>query len=210
MFQKEKQNDTKARVHVDSFALRYILCLLSNPYGLPLSELKPSHLHFLLYINSSSLFSFPPHQKPSLLFYNYYLHHSLLSLSHTHTLSIHLASFHLKVQKTMPEAPKSSLKQKNEKALKFIESVTENADEVQKRVLGEILAANAHVEYLKRHGLNGHTDRETFKKVMPVITYDHIQPDINRIANGDTSQILCSKPISEFLTRFGLEAQNSD
>ncbi|KAM5585798.1 indole-3-acetic acid-amido synthetase GH3.6 [Rosa sericea] len=103
----------------------------------------------------------------------------------------------------MPEAPKSSLKQKNEEALEFIESVTENADEVQKRVLGEILAANAHVEYLQRHGLNGHTDRETFKKIMPVITYDHIQPDINRIANGDTSQILCSKPISEFLTSSG-------
>ncbi|XP_062018347.1 indole-3-acetic acid-amido synthetase GH3.6 [Rosa rugosa] len=103
----------------------------------------------------------------------------------------------------MPEAPKSSLKQKNEEALKFIESVTENADEVQKRVLGEILAANAHVEYLQRHGLNGHTDRETFKKIMPVITYDHIQPDIDRIANGDTSQILCSKPISEFLTSSG-------
>ncbi|PRQ31568.1 putative GH3 family protein [Rosa chinensis] len=103
----------------------------------------------------------------------------------------------------MPEAPKSSLKQKNEEALKFIESVTENSDEVQKRVLGEILAANAHVEYLQRHGLNGHTDRETFKKIMPVITYDNIHPDINRIANGDTSQILCSKPISEFLTSSG-------
>ncbi|KAL6196411.1 hypothetical protein ACLB2K_032026 [Fragaria x ananassa] len=103
----------------------------------------------------------------------------------------------------MPEAPKNSLKEKNEKALKFIESVTENADEVQKRVLSKILAANAHVEYLQRHGLNGHTDRETFKKLMPVITYDHIQPHINRIANGDTSQILCSKPISEFLTSSG-------
>ncbi|XP_050367893.1 indole-3-acetic acid-amido synthetase GH3.6 [Argentina anserina] len=103
----------------------------------------------------------------------------------------------------MPEAPKNSLKHQNEKALKFIESVTENADEVQKRVLSEILAANAHVEYLQRHGLNGHTDRETFKKLVPVITYDHIQPDINRIANGDTSQILCSKPISEFLTSSG-------
>ncbi|KAL6199267.1 hypothetical protein ACLB2K_029053 [Fragaria x ananassa] len=103
----------------------------------------------------------------------------------------------------MPEAPKNSLKEKNEKALKFIESVTENVDEVQKRVLSEILAENAHVEYLQRHGLNGHTDRETFKKLMPVITYDHIQPDINRIANGNTSQILCSKPISEFLTSSG-------
>lgn len=206
MFRKEKQNDTKARVHVDSFALRYIFCLLSNPYGLPLSELKRGHLHFLLYINShlSFLFSHTKNHHFCFITTSPSLSSISLTLSQTH-FEIHLASFHFKEQKTMPEAPKSSLKQKNEKALKFIESVTENADEVQKRVLGEILAANAHVEYLQRHGLNGHTDRETFKKVMPVITYDHIQPDINRIANGDTSQILCSKPISEFLTRFGLE-----
>ncbi|PON67629.1 GH3-like hormone conjugating enzyme [Trema orientale] len=111
----------------------------------------------------------------------------------------------------MPEAPKNSSKQtehynleeKNTKALEFIEDVTSNADEVQKRVLAEILSRNAHVEYLRRHGLNGRTDRETFKKVAPVITYEDIQPDISRIANGDTSQILCSKPISEFLTSSG-------
>lgn len=108
----------------------------------------------------------------------------------------------------MPEAPKNSLKlaeynlaEQNKKTLQFIEDVTANPDEVQKRVLAEILSRNAHVEYLQRHGLSGHTDRETFKKVMPVITYEDIQPDINRIANGDTSQILCSMPISEFLTR---------
>lgn len=111
----------------------------------------------------------------------------------------------------MPEAPKTSsklpenynynLQEKNAKALEFIEDVTANADEVQKRVLAEILSSNANVEYLKRHGLNGHTDRDTFKKLIPVITYEDIQPDIKRIANGDTSQILCSKPISEFLTR---------
>ncbi|KAK1575957.1 hypothetical protein Q3G72_009714 [Acer saccharum] len=57
---------------------------------------------------------------------------------------------------------------------------------------------------LQRHGLNGHTadtDRQTFKKVMPVIsTYEDIQPDITCIANGDTSPIFCSNPISEFLT----------
>nr|AGH61310.1 indole-3-acetic acid amido synthetase [Morus alba var. multicaulis] len=113
----------------------------------------------------------------------------------------------------MPEAPKTSsklpenynynLQEKNAKALEFIEDVTANADEVQKRVLAEILSSNANVEYLKRHGLNGHTDRDTFKKVIPVITYEDIQPDIKRIANGDTSQILCSKPISEFLTSSG-------
>ncbi|KAB1215263.1 Indole-3-acetic acid-amido synthetase GH3.6 [Morella rubra] len=78
-----------------------------------------------------------------------------------------------------------------------------NADEVQQGVLSEILSRNAYVEYLLRHGLHGHTDRETFKKVMPVITYEDIQLDITRIANGDSSPILCSNPISEFLTSSG-------
>ncbi|KAG8658095.1 indole-3-acetic acid-amido synthetase GH3.6 [Manihot esculenta] len=110
----------------------------------------------------------------------------------------------------MPEEPKNTLKptnynlgESNKRTLQFIEDVTSNADEVQKKVLEEILSLNAHVEYLQRHGLNGHIDRDSFKKFMPVITYEDIQPDINRIANGDTSPILCSKPISEFLTSSG-------
>ncbi|KAL2496125.1 Indole-3-acetic acid-amido synthetase GH3.6 [Forsythia ovata] len=110
----------------------------------------------------------------------------------------------------MPEAPKEqqkatdySVAENNKKTLEFIEDVTAKADDVQKRVLAEIICRNAHVEYLKRHGLNGNIDRETFKKIMPVITYEDIQPDINRIANGDKSHILCSQPISEFLTSSG-------
>lgn len=102
----------------------------------------------------------------------------------------------------MPEAPKDyNLVEQNKKILEFIEDVTLNADQVQQKVLSEILSRNANVEYLKRYGLNGHTDRDTFKKILPVISYEDIQTDINRIANGDTSPILCSKPISEFLTR---------
>ncbi|XP_057954705.1 indole-3-acetic acid-amido synthetase GH3.6-like [Malania oleifera] len=92
---------------------------------------------------------------------------------------------------------------KNKKALQFIEDVTANADEVQKRVLAEILSRSVDVEYLRRHGLNGRTDRETFKKVVPVVTYEDLRQDIERIANGDASPILCSKPISEFLTSSG-------
>ncbi|KAH1121012.1 hypothetical protein J1N35_004172 [Gossypium stocksii] len=111
----------------------------------------------------------------------------------------------------MPEAPKNTLKPttdynlelKNKKTLQFIEDVTSNADEVQKKVLEEILSRNAHVEYLQTRGLNGHTDRETFKMTMPVITYEDIQPHIDRIANGDTSPILSANPISEFLTSSG-------
>ncbi|KAK3013890.1 hypothetical protein RJ639_009378 [Escallonia herrerae] len=108
----------------------------------------------------------------------------------------------------MPEAPKEShatclVDEENEQALQFIDDVTNNAEEVQKRTLKEILARNVNVVYLKRHGLKGHTDRETFKMVMPVVTYEDLRGDIDRIANGDTSPLLCSQPISEFLTSSG-------
>ncbi|ESQ54550.1 hypothetical protein EUTSA_v10024696mg [Eutrema salsugineum] len=111
----------------------------------------------------------------------------------------------------MPEAPKNesleifdlTLDEKNKRKLQLIEELTSNADQVQRRVLEEILTRNADVEYLRRHDLDGRTDRETFKNVMPVITYEDIQPEINRIANGDKSHILSIKPISEFLTSSG-------
>lgn len=116
----------------------------------------------------------------------------------------------------MPEAPKhlciepkdnledddgSNTSNNNKRALEYIEEVTSNADEVQEKVLAQILSRSAHAEYLQRHGLDGRSDRSTFKKLMPVVTYEDLKPDIDRIANGDTSPILCSKPISEFLTR---------
>lgn len=91
--------------------------------------------------------------------------------------------------------------EKDAKALQFIEEMTRNADTVQERVLAEILSRNAETEYLKRFKLDGAIDRETFKTKIPVITYEDIQPEIQRIANGDRSPILSAHPISEFLTR---------
>lgn len=87
------------------------------------------------------------------------------------------------------------------KALQFIEEMTKNTDPEQEKVLTEILAQNAETEYLQRFNLGGATDRDTFKSRVPVITYEDLQPEIQRIANGDRSPILCSYPISEFLTR---------
>ncbi|XP_061342541.1 probable indole-3-acetic acid-amido synthetase GH3.1 [Gastrolobium bilobum] len=98
---------------------------------------------------------------------------------------------------------------KNTKALQFIEDVTRNADNIQKRVLAEILSQNAHTEYLKRFQLNGATDRDTFKSKVPVVTYDDLKPDIQRIANGDRSPIFCAHPISELLTSSGTSAGES-
>ncbi|XP_045804970.1 indole-3-acetic acid-amido synthetase GH3.5-like [Trifolium pratense] len=103
----------------------------------------------------------------------------------------------------MPTSLDHDLYQKNKKILDFIEDATSHADEIQKNVLAEILSHNANVEYLQRHGLNGHIDSETFKKLLPIISYEDIKDDINRIANGDTSPILTSNPISNFLTSSG-------
>lgn len=90
---------------------------------------------------------------------------------------------------------------KDAKALQFIEEMTRNADAVQERILAEILSRNAETEYLKRFKLNGATDRKIFKSHIPMVTYEDLQPEIQRIANGDRSPILSAHPISEFLTR---------
>jgi len=92
--------------------------------------------------------------------------------------------------------------EKDVKALKFIEEMTRNPDSVQEKVLGEILTRNSNTEYLKRFDLDGVVDRKTFKSKVPVVTYEDLKPEIQRISNGDCSPILSSHPITEFLTRY--------
>uniref|UniRef100_A0A0D3EUD7 Uncharacterized protein n=1 Tax=Oryza barthii TaxID=65489 RepID=A0A0D3EUD7_9ORYZ len=79
-------------------------------------------------------------------------------------------------------------------------------DAVQERVLAAILARNNGAEYLRRHGMEGRTDREAFKARVPVVTYEDLRPEIERIANGDRSNIISSHPITEFLTSSGTSA----
>lgn len=96
--------------------------------------------------------------------------------------------------------------EKDAKALQYIEEMTKNCDSVQEKVLAEILSRNANTEYLQRFKLYGAIDRDTFKAKVPVVTYEDLQPEIQRIANGDRSPILSSHPISEFLTSSGTSA----
>ncbi|XP_076934345.1 putative indole-3-acetic acid-amido synthetase GH3.1 [Bidens hawaiensis] len=96
--------------------------------------------------------------------------------------------------------------QKNASAIKFIEKVTTIADAVQANVLAEILTKNADTEYLRLYNLAGATDRETFKSKVPVISYEDLEPIIQRIVNGDRSPILSAYPITEFLTSSGTSA----
>ncbi|RDY08267.1 putative indole-3-acetic acid-amido synthetase GH3.1, partial [Mucuna pruriens] len=95
---------------------------------------------------------------------------------------------------------------KNAKVLQLIENMTQNTDSHQERVLAEILTQNAQTEYLKRFHLNGATDRGSFKSKVPIVSYDNLKHDIERIANGDRSPIFCAHPISEFLTSSGTSA----
>jgi auxin responsive GH3 family protein len=85
--------------------------------------------------------------------------------------------------------------------LELIEELTKGFDAVQEKVLATILARNNGAEYLRRHGMEGRTDRDAFKARVPVVTYEDLRPEIERIANGDRSNIISSHPITEFLTR---------
>ncbi|XP_042426412.1 indole-3-acetic acid-amido synthetase GH3.8-like [Zingiber officinale] len=96
--------------------------------------------------------------------------------------------------------------EKDAEKLAFIEEMTANADQVQERVLAEILTQNSETEYLRRYGLNGAADRVTFKSKITMVTYEDLQPEIQRIANGDRTAILSGHPISEFLTSSGTSA----
>lgn len=95
---------------------------------------------------------------------------------------------------------------KDAEKLRFIEEMTSNVDSVQERVLAEILARNADTEYLSNCGLDGATDRATFRAKVPVVSYDALQPYIQRIVDGDRSPILSTHPVSEFLTSSGTSA----
>ncbi|XWS11020.1 hypothetical protein CRYUN_Cryun38cG0048000 [Craigia yunnanensis] len=89
-----------------------------------------------------------------------------------------------------------------ENGLKILDELTTNAHQVQEQVLGEILMRNAGTEYL-RGFLNGQADKQLFKRNVPFVTYEDIKPYIDRIANGETSDILLADPITQFIQSTG-------
>ncbi|XVE50221.1 hypothetical protein DITRI_Ditri01bG0144500 [Diplodiscus trichospermus] len=86
--------------------------------------------------------------------------------------------------------------------LKMMEELTTNAQQIQEQLLEEILMKNAATEYLSRF-LNGHADRQLFKKNVPIVSYEDIKPYIDRIANGEPSDILLAEPLTEFYRSTG-------
>lgn len=97
------------------------------------------------------------------------------------------------------------LEYKGEEALKEIERLTMEADKVQVKILKEILTQNAETEYLSKYMDKAGCYRldvpSVFKQCVPVITYKHIRPYIQRIANGEDSSLITGHPITEMLCR---------
>ncbi|XP_022748915.1 indole-3-acetic acid-amido synthetase GH3.17-like [Durio zibethinus] len=90
----------------------------------------------------------------------------------------------------------------NEAGMKILEDLTENVYQIQQRVLEEIITRNAHTEYLEGF-LNGQYEKELFERKVPVVNYEDIKPYIERIANGESSNIISAEPITELLTSSG-------
>ncbi|KAK6920011.1 GH3 family [Dillenia turbinata] len=83
-----------------------------------------------------------------------------------------------------------------EKVIEEVEAMTKDAGRVQKETLRKILEENSDAEYLLKHGLDGRTDPESFKSCVPLVTHKDLESYIQRIADGDTSQVLTGKPIT--------------
>ncbi|XP_074580850.1 LOW QUALITY PROTEIN: indole-3-acetic acid-amido synthetase GH3.17-like [Curcuma longa] len=89
-----------------------------------------------------------------------------------------------------------------EGSMRLIEELTANAGRIQEEVLQEILERNSGTEYLQGF-LHGRSSRDHFKKQVPVVDYDQVKPYIDRLANGEPSQIISTEPILELLTSSG-------
>ncbi|XP_019084183.1 PREDICTED: indole-3-acetic acid-amido synthetase GH3.17-like [Camelina sativa] len=90
-------------------------------------------------------------------------------------------------------------------ALTLLEDVTTNVKQIQDSVLEAILSRNAQTEYL-RGLLDGQVDKESFKKNVPVVTYEDFRSYIDRLTNGEPSDLICDRPISLFLASSGTSA----
>ncbi|CAN7037692.1 unnamed protein product [Brassica rapa subsp. trilocularis] len=91
----------------------------------------------------------------------------------------------------------------NHKAcLSVLEDTTSNAKQVQDSVLEAILSCNAQTEYL-RGFLSGQLDKQSFKKNLPIVTYEDCRSYIDRIANGESFNLICDRPFIVLLTSSG-------
>ncbi|KAF5801313.1 putative GH3 family protein [Helianthus annuus] len=83
-----------------------------------------------------------------------------------------------------------------EEVIEEFEALTKDAKRVQVETLKRILKENSEAEYLKKWGLDGKTDTESYSTCVPLVTHKDLEPLIQQIADGATHPILTGKPIT--------------
>ncbi|XP_044492978.1 jasmonoyl--L-amino acid synthetase JAR4-like [Mangifera indica] len=83
-----------------------------------------------------------------------------------------------------------------DQVIEEFETITKDAEKVQREALKKILEENGSAEYLQNLGLNGRTDPESYKACVPLVSHADLEPYIRRIADGDNSRILTGKAIT--------------
>ncbi|KAF8074236.1 hypothetical protein N665_1119s0020 [Sinapis alba] len=86
--------------------------------------------------------------------------------------------------------------------LNDLEELTLNAEQIQDDLLKEILTLNANTEYLRQF-LHGSSDKQLFKKNVPLVSYEDVKPYIERVANGEPSDVISGRPVTRFLKSSG-------
>ncbi|KAJ0758781.1 putative GH3 family protein [Helianthus annuus] len=83
-----------------------------------------------------------------------------------------------------------------EEVIAEFEALTKDAKRVQVETLKKILEENSEAEYLKKWGLDGKTDPESYCSCVPLVTHKDLEPLIQQIADGSPHPILTVKPIT--------------
>ncbi|MFS7932239.1 putative GH3 family protein [Helianthus anomalus] len=83
-----------------------------------------------------------------------------------------------------------------EEVIAEFEALTKDAKRVQVETLKKILKENSETEYLKKWGLDGKTDPESYCSCVPLVTHKDLEPLIQQIADGSPHPILTAKPIT--------------
>ncbi|XP_068660422.1 probable indole-3-acetic acid-amido synthetase GH3.6 [Aristolochia californica] len=94
----------------------------------------------------------------------------------------------------------------DEEILRQLEESTRDARRVQRQTLAAILARNSGVSYLQPYLLNDADppmDPESFRRLVPISSYDDYADYIQRLADGDTSSFLSVDPLLCFFSSSG-------
>ncbi|MBD1391169.1 GH3 auxin-responsive promoter family protein [Neiella sp. HB171785] len=81
------------------------------------------------------------------------------------------------------------------RSAKRFEHTTLNAEQTQRNLLMTILERNKDTEYGKKYDFAAIKSPEQYRQTVPLVSYNDIQPYIDRMCNGEPNQLVAEQPI---------------